>query len=147
MTAEEQAALRAEILQRVPQQTRDTRDPVSIAALVSDGRQIHVLAPIADIQAYLQTQGRWWVIKAAANDEAHPVHDAAEVVFDVASARYQNVDLSLPLVDQCFQQLASAGLMSEEDLTALRAMSQQDAPVSELDVRKACWSYEGEWLL
>ena len=139
--------LRAEITARVPEAVRLGRDTQAITDALSPGCTVHVLVPIADLQAYLQTTGAWWAIKAAAKDPEHLAHQSAGVIMDVATARYENVDLSLPLVAAQFQALNQTGLLTEDDVDALRAMSIKVVPVTEYEVRCVCQNSQGEWLV
>jgi len=103
-----------------------------VAAKVNVGRVKTVKTPIADVQATLQTNGTWWVIKAAAKDPAHPAFAAADAVMDVAQARYDNIDMSLPIVGQMFGGLQAAGILTAEQVTELLTMGQQPDPVTYL---------------
>lgn len=149
MSESNHLALRSEIAEKVGAEIIATRDTQAIADALSVGRVRRVLVPIADLQAHMQTVGIWWAIKGAARNPEHPAHAAADVVMDVASARYENVDLTLPLVDVQFTALVAAGLMAQADLDALHAMSIKDDPVTEFDVRRACWAEDEaeKWLL
>lgn len=113
------------------------RDDGAIAALLSVGLTRAVRVPIADIQAYLQSHGIWWVLKAAAADAAHPGQQAAAAVIEVASARYDNIDFTLSFVGYIFSSLVAAGLMAQADFDALHAMSMVPAEASSQSVTKS----------
>ena len=104
---------------------------------MSVGRTRAVRVPIADIQAYLQSHGIWWVLKAAAADAAHPGQQAAAAVIEVASARYDNIDFTLSFVGYIFSSLVAAGLMAQADFDALHAMSMVPAEASSQSVTKS----------
>lgn len=140
-------ALRAEIAAKVDAEVIATRDTALIAAALSKDRVRMVLVPIADLQAYLQKANLWWVIKAAAANTIATAHNAAVVVLDVANARYENVDLTLPFVVEQLDQLVASGLMTAEQLADLQAMATRPAPITELEMRAICRSPTGEWLL
>ena len=101
-----------------------------IAAKVNVGRVKTVKTPIADVQAILQTNGTWWAIKAASADKTHPAYAAADAVMDVANARYENIDMSLPIVGQMFGGLKAAGILTDAQVTELLTMGQQPDPVT-----------------
>lgn len=105
-----------------------------IAALVSAGRTKVVKVPIADMQAYLQTQGVWWAIKSAAADPAHAAVAAAVAVIDVANARYENIDTTLPMVAQMLGALVTAAILTQAQMDALTALGVVPDPVSASDV-------------
>lgn len=94
-------------------------------------------APIADIQAYMQAHGIWWVLKSAAADPTHAGQQAAAAVLEVASARYENIDPQLSFVGYVFSSLVSAALMSADDLAAIQAMGAVPNPVLVGDVSDA----------
>jgi hypothetical protein len=147
MSPDQLQALRAEIAETVDPAVIAARDTPAIATAVSAGRTRTRVVPIADVQAYLQSHGIWWAIKSISRDTVHPAFAAAEAVMDVATARYENIDLGLPIVAMMFGGLVAAGVMTQDDMSALQALSVVDDPVSEFDVRRACWSDAGEWQL
>lgn len=108
-----------------------------IAALVSVGRTKTQKVPIADIQAYLQTQGLWWAIKAVAADGAHPANTAAIAVIDVANARYENIDTTLPIVAQMLGGLVATDVMTQTQMDDISALGTVPAPVSVSEVIEA----------
>jgi hypothetical protein len=114
-----------------------SRDHAAIAASVSTGRTKTQKVPIADIQAYLQTQGLWWAIKAVAADAAHPANAAGIAVIDVASARYDNIDTTLPIVAQMLGGLVATSVMTQAQMDDISSLGVVAAPVSVLDVALA----------
>ncbi len=52
-----------------------------------------------------------------------------------------------PAMGLMFEQMRLLGALSQEEVDALHSVSRFDAPVSEFDVRQACWSDNGEWLV
>lgn len=114
-----------------------SRDHAAIAAAVNVGRTKTNKVPIADIQAYLQTNGLWWAIKAVAADSGHAAHDAAVAVLDVAGARYDNIDTTLPIVATMFGGLVSTSVMAQADADAIAALGVVPDHVSLIDVAQA----------
>lgn len=110
------------------------RDLDALAALVPP-RRVQQLVPIADIQARLQSSGVWWAIKGALSSglTGSDTKAAAQAVMDVASARYENVDLSIPLVSQMFGALVAVELMPQAVLDDILAMAWRDVPFDRLD--------------
>jgi hypothetical protein len=98
------------------------RNDVAIAALVNAGRTKPVMVPIADVQAYLQGNGAWWAIKKS------PL-PAAVATMDVANARYEHIDTSLPFVQGMLGGLVDAGLITPADHDAINAMGVAPDPV------------------
>lgn len=109
----------------------------TIAATVNVGRVKTVKTPIEDVQAYLQTNGLWWAIKAVAADTAHPATVPAQAIIDVANARYQNIDMSLPIVDQMLTGLVSAAVITAAQKTELMTLGQVPDPVTWEQVQTA----------
>lgn len=101
-----------------------------IAAKVNVGRTKTELVQIADVQAHLQSTGVWWAIKEVALTTGHPAKAAAEAVLDVASARYNNVDLSLPLVGYMLSALKDASVLTQDQFDHLVAMGVSPDPVT-----------------
>lgn len=103
-----------------------------IAAKVNAGRVKTVKTPIEDIQAYLQTTGSWWAVKAVAKDTAHPAFAAADALMDVANARYNNIDTSLPIVATMLGGLVAASVLTQVEADFIMTMGQQPDPVTYL---------------
>ena len=94
-----------------------------IAARLSLGRTKTVVVPIADIQAYLQTNGLWTSIKETANSASHPAKNAASALLDVATSRYANINMMLPIVGQLLGGLVATGVITQAQKDELAAMS------------------------
>ena len=99
------------------------RDCGALAEILSVGRTKTVNVPIADLQAYLQGNGQWWTIKACAEDPAHPARSAAQGVVDVVNARYNSIDMTLPIVDQMLGALVAAGVIPQATMDGLKALA------------------------
>lgn len=121
----------------------DNRQDVSIAAHLSIGRTRPVRVPIPGLQAYMQSHGIWWSLKAAAADPAHPGQQAAAAILEVASARYDNVDIERSFVGYVFTALVAAGLMSADDLATIQAMGRSADPLHYNTVSDALNRAEG----
>lgn len=122
---------------------------IEIAAILSVGRTLRQLVPIADIQARLQSSGAWWAVKAALSSDVTPesVRGAAQAVMDVANARYVNVDMTIPLVSQMFGALVSAGLLPAETYDDIAGMSYLPDPIESRVVSDALNVAEGRMTL
>lgn len=125
----------------------DNRNDVAIADHLSVGRARPVRVPIADLQAYMQAHGIWWVLKEAAADQAHAGQAAAAAVLEVATARYENIDFALSFVGFVFAALVTAGLMTSEDHAALLAMASTPDPIHYNTVSDALNVAEGRLTL
>jgi hypothetical protein len=118
------------------------RDTKAIASVISAGRTRPGKTTIADVQAYLQSHGLWWSIKAAASDPAHAANAAAVATIDVASARYENVDMTIPFVGQMLSGLVAAAIITQADMDAIVAMGSESDPVSAQQVADALYTPE-----
>lgn len=119
------------------------RDLDAIAALVSVGRTKTQRVPIEDVQAHLQSSGLWWPIKGVAGNPQHPAYQAAVAILDVAEARYQRLDMTLPIIAQMLGGLVATGVMPQSEMDSLIAMSAIPAPVSRLEVEAALFNHDG----
>lgn len=126
-----------EILAAFPGLTPANRDDGAIAAALSVGRTKTQNVAISDVQAYLQTNGLWWSIKGAAADAQHPANAAAIAVMDVANARYESLDMMLPIISEMLGGLVATGLMAQADQDELAGMGVVPDPVTPQDVSKA----------
>lgn len=117
----------------------ERRDLDEIAAGIFVGRAKRVLVPIADIQAKLMATGEWWRIKQAAAEG----NQSAVIVVDMATARFANVDYSLPLVGQQWDALVADGLLAQSTRDELQALSMAPDPVDRLEVEAALFNPDG----
>ena len=101
-----------------------------IADKVNVGRFKTVLVQIEDVQAYLQTEGAWWTIKTVAATEAHPCRTAAMAILDVATARYKNLDTSLPIVGSMLSALRDASAITQVQYDYITTMGKVPDPVT-----------------
>jgi len=134
------AALLDEIRERVPAQVRATRDSVAIAAAVSDGRTRPTHREI----------GNGLVIETVGLDVGNTILDAVADSQDMRHVRplleQGRLSSSSHLVAHWLRGLAEAGAIPVESAEALIGLGREPAPVTEEDVRRACWSDAGEWL-
>jgi hypothetical protein len=100
-----------------------------IASKVNVGRVKTNLVPIADIQAYLQAQGVWWGIKEVAALPDHVAKAEASAILDVAIARYNNLDTSLPIVGQMLGGLVDKGVLTQTHFDYITTMGTSPDPV------------------
>ena len=107
-----------------------SREHGAIAEVVSLGRTKTQMVKIADVQSYLQANGLWWAIKGASADDLHPANAAAVAVMDVANARYEVLEMTLPIIGQMRGGLVATGLMAQANLDALMALGVVPAPVT-----------------
>lgn len=121
-----------------------SRDLDALVALVP-ARQVRQLVAIADIQARLHSSGVWWAIKAALSSAmtSPEIRGAAQAVVDVAGARYDNVDFSIPLVAQMFGALVDGGIMPQAILDELIAMSWRSVPYSASELADLLYNADG----
>lgn len=137
-------SLREEILARPDCAAAvEARDLDAIAALISQGRTTTQRVAIEDVQAHLQSSGLWWPIKAIAADPVHPAYQAAVAIVDVAGARYQRLDMTLPIIAQMLGGLVAAGVLPQSEMDQLIAMSVIPAPASRIEVEAALFNPDG----
>ena len=113
------------------------RDCGALAAIMSAGRTKTVIVPIADLQAYLQGNGQWWTIKACSEDPAHPARTAAQGVVDVVNARYNNIDMTLPIVDQMLAALVATNVIPQATMDELKALAVVPDEITASQVQQA----------
>jgi hypothetical protein len=123
-----------------------SRDHGAIAATVNAGRTTVQKVAIADVQAYLQGNGLWWVIKVVAADDLHTANAAAVAVMDVANARYPSIDMTLPIVGQMLGGLVATGVIAQGDMDALVGMGVVPDTVTVHQINQALVSDGGDWL-
>lgn len=92
-----------------------------------------VMVPIADLQAYIYTQGTiWWDVQAAAASEIHPGYMAARAVVDLMGARFTNLDFTFPRVQAVLGGLVLTGILTETQRSDLEGMSYTPASRAEI---------------
>lgn len=137
--------LLAEIQSKCSAELIASRDHDAIAAVVNAGRTKTIKVPIADVQAYLQTQGLWWAIKAVAANAAHPAQAAAVAVLDVAGARYDNIDMTLPIVAEMLSGLMVTAVITHAAMDALVTMGVVPDLITGQQVNNAMRTDSGDW--
>ena len=109
----------------------------AMADAINAGRTKVTKVAIADVQAYLQTQGLWWAIKTVATNNAHPAQGAAVAVLDVANARYDNIDMTLPIVAQMLGGLVAASVITQGAMDALVSLGVVPDHVTHTEIGEA----------
>lgn len=121
----------------------EARDCHELARICSIGRTRIVKIPIASIQDVLHSSGAWWDIEAVADNMAHPAQKAARAVIDVAGARYDNIDTTIPRVGQMLGALVATGVMAQFVLDKIMAMAVAPDPLSAADMAEALYNRDG----
>lgn len=140
-----------EIKRRVPPEVRATRDVHQVTALLNDGRTIVVERRIGEIalcdalggdrgtevldKLRALSAGTTGVPEAMARKLRYVVKWLDNDELDVGHRETRaSIDQLVPLV------------FTAAEAAAIKALAERPAPVSEYDVRCACWSDDGEWL-
>lgn len=141
MTAAELEALRAEIAGKVGAGVIATRDTQAIANALSAVRVAPTMREI----------GNGLVLEVLGLDAGNRVLD---LVHDTDALRHVRPLLdqgrlvaSSMLVRSWLDGLVTPGVITRGEADAVIALGYEPAPVGEIDVRRACWSDAGEWLL
>lgn len=106
-----------------------------VAAILNNPRYTTAqLVPLSKIQPYLMAENAWWSIVDAASDPTHADRQyiARRTVDYFNSARVENIDLSLPLVQQMVGGMVTTGLLTQAQLDAIIAMGQRLASRAEM---------------
>jgi hypothetical protein len=99
------------------------KDCNELARIRSIGRTRVVKILIADIQDLLHATGKWWDIADVAADSAHLGNKAARAVVDVATARYDRIDTTIPMVGEMLGALVTTEVMEQALLEQIMAMA------------------------
>lgn len=59
----------------------------------------------------------------------------------------EGLDVGDPLSRLLLDTLAQAGVVSAASVARIKTLAEVDVPIEEMDVRLACWSADGEWLI
>lgn len=134
-------ALRAEIIERVPSNVLASRDTQAIADALNEDRVRPTMTEIGN-GLVLQTLGLEKgnaVLDIVAGDpllrHVRPLLEQGRLV------------VTSNLVVEWFDGLVAAEVVTRQEADAVLALGFEPDPVSEYDVRRACWSDEGTWLL
>lgn len=119
------------------------KDCHELARILSIGRTKAAHVPLSDVQAKLQSTGAWWAIKPIAANAAHPANMAAIAVTDVANARYENLDTTLPIVAQMFGALVQAGAMAQSVVDSIMELANVPDPLTAQDIAEALFNPDG----
>lgn len=133
-------ALRAEILERVPAVVRDARNTHAIAVALSDGRVRPTLREIGN-GLVLETLGL-----EAGNRVLDLVHNTESLRHVRPLLDQGRLVASSALVGEWLDGLVAESVLDRGQADAVIALGYEPDPVTEFEVRAACWSPAGEWL-
>jgi len=68
--------------------------------------------------------------------DTHPAYGAAQAVFDVATARYDNLDTTLPIVGQMLGALVATSVMTQAQMDHITGLGIVSDPVTPLEVAR-----------
>lgn len=129
-----------EIKAKCTADVRASRDSQRIADQVNVGR----------VKPSSVKVGKGLIVRTIGLAAANTVLDQIDAAPDYRHVRHLLVAGELDAWDPIFQgalkSLEEQEVLSKEGATALLALGAEPDPVSEFDVRKACWSDAGEWL-
>lgn len=157
MTYAQLEVLRQEISERVSVETIASRDTQAIAEELNVGRTGVVDVPASMVRGYLYALGCLAGITAKANAaranaDSSQVALACQALYDLSIAD-QPVPMSNPVIagrvaaDLQLMVDADPPLLTSQQMAMVLALATQPDPVSEFDVRRACWSDDGQWML
>lgn len=135
------------------------RDTEAIAAKVNEGRkriQQPTLIGDGDVtQAIGRPAGPMladWLEQAANT----PLPESPTLAQQAARAEMRqawrklstgNLDIGMDTVRDGIDEMVGLALLTQEQADAIKALALVDDPVDELDIRRACYSAAGEWLV
>lgn len=133
-----------EIMQRCSDELRASRDSDAIAAALSFGRT-RVVSRLGGIGAIMEALG------PANGAQVLDVLDAlkasnAALKWGWVLLERGELDFGSPATRSMIDGLRDAGAMTEAVASALKALAEQPDPVAEIDVRRAIWADNGEYL-
>lgn len=141
MTPSELGALRGEITARVDAALISARDTQAIAEALSVGR----------VRPTMREMGNGLVLQALGKDLGNVVLDIARSDESLRHVRplleQGRLVASSSLVAEWFDSLVASAVVTRAQADAVIALGHEPAPINELDVRRAAWSAEGDWLL
>ena len=95
--------------------------------------------------------GKGKVIEAIGMDAANDILDVidSQPPFRHVKQLLENgwLDVSSPVLREQLDQLAIAGVISAENVAKIKSLAEQRHRVDEYEVRKLCWSDDGQWLV
>ena len=120
----------------------ESTDCEAAVAISKMDKEVRALVPRWKIKDYLYRAGKWPLLLGAQAAENLTVKGTAiTAVAYLSDGDFDNLDLDLPGISQMFGVLQAAGVMSEEDATAIDAMADavvpKYSPVGGADVRDA----------
>lgn len=94
--------------------------------------------------------GKGLIVRTIGLEAANPVLDMIDAAPDYRHVRHLlvagDLDAWDPIFQGAVQSLEAAGALTNDQAAALLALGVEPDPVTEFDVRRACWSDSGEWL-
>lgn len=94
--------------------------------------------------------GKGLIVRTIGLDAANPVLDMIDAAPDYRHVRHLLVEGDLdawdPIFQGAIQALEAGGALTKDQAAALLALGSVPDLVTEFDVRRACWSDDGEWL-
>jgi hypothetical protein len=162
--------LLAELVARVPAELLSTRDTAAIAAAVSVGRKrvdksmmlssLGLASRFPSLSGLPGSLASEMVLQkieglavALKNAEGVDMEAMAARLFGATIERQmvhlkgQGMAFGDPAMHEMFDRMLQMGALAQEEVDALKSVALVDDPVSEFDVRCACWSDDGEWLV
>lgn len=90
-------------------------------------RQININIPLRELIVYLLRNNKWGPIKDAAEDDLHDVHRQCEAFMVVMNnVNFTDLDISDPVMQAMLLAIKNAGLLNNEDQSAILAMGKKD---------------------
>lgn len=134
-------ALRAAIVAQCPPELLLGRDTAAIAVFMSLARTCATDAEI----------GNGMVLEVLGIERGNALLDLIAADSDLRHVRplleQGRLRVASNLVAEWLQGLVGASQLTQQEADAITAIGLQPDPVSEFDVRCACWSESGEWLV
>lgn len=96
-------------------------------------RSVPRMVPIPEIMAYIHTNGIWIPIEDGSTDASLPkqIRDSARMVMSVMHARYENVDINLPIFGQVLNALVQGNLIQQKHKDEVIALGSRMASRAE----------------
>lgn len=138
-------SLRDDIL-ALPAELRATRDTVAItaalnaAATATASRQVSARTVLAELPIEGPVQGAVVLDKLEAAGASIPACKWATRFLQLETG----LDVGHPNTQEMLTRLAQANVLTADEAAALKALAPKQQ-VTELEVRRVCWSDSGEW--
>lgn len=148
-------SLLAEIQAKCSPELLASRDTEAIAAAVNAGRvriESRMLSERGVLSALGPTAGDEFLNAleaAAASPDALPVPLRGfygAIRRAVGWLKGDGIDVGDPVTRSLLDAMAATGAVNATSAAAIKRLAERSDPVSEMDVRRALWSDDGEWL-